>query len=386
MNRSEHVWDYLTARRGEMLDFLAQLVQAESPSTQPEAQAMPLTILTEALLDLGFEVDHVPGQRTGGYLVGCMENGRFAAPTAIEKQLLIGHCDTVWPLGTLREMPFQIDGNVVRGPGVYDMKGGLTQMIFALRALCELEYPPAYTPVVLVNSDEEIGSIESRAEIMRQAEDAERAFVLEPALGLSGKLKTARKGVGRFEITVRGKAAHAGLDPEKGRSAVLALALLVQQLFELNDLAHGVSVNVGTINGGTQTNVIAPEASATVDVRVPTVEDAQRLEQAILALQPPLPGTELDIRGGFNRLPLERTPRNQALWQQARALGETFGLELEEGAAGGGSDGNYTSRYTATLDGLGAVGDGAHARHEFVYIDKMIERTALLAALLMAPA
>ncbi len=379
MNTGEQIRRFLLESQADMLDFLGRLVLAESPSTSPESQAVPQTILWEAFSDLGFRVELIPGHKTGGQLLAQTTNG------PPPQQLLIGHCDTVWPLGTLKEMPFVVEENQVRGPGVFDMKGGLTQIVFALKALNDLGLEPQVKPVILINSDEEIGSFESRPLINAWAQKVMRAFVLEPALGLAGKLKTARKGVGHFEFVVRGRAAHAGLDPEKGVSAILALSLLVQELFALNDLAQGISVNVGTIEGGLRSNVIAPEARASVDVRVPLMEDARRMEAALLSLQAPMPGIELSVQGSFGRPPLERTHENQALWRTAQALGRQVGLHLEEGLAGGGSDGNYTSLYTATLDGLGAVGDGAHARHEFLFVDKLIERTTLLALLLLSP-
>jgi glutamate carboxypeptidase len=263
------------------------------------------------------------------------------------------------------------------------MKGGLTQMIFALRALKETGQTAAYYPVVLINTDEEIGSLESRAVILQEAQQVERAFILEPALGLPGKLKTARKGVGRFEIVAHGRAAHAGLDPGKGASAVLALSYIVQDLHALNDVQKGITVNVGVIEGGLRANVVPPACRAIVDVRVPTREDARRIEEAIFSLSLPVPDVRLEIAGRFGRPPLELTPANRALWQTAVELAQELGVTIDQGMAGGGSDGNFTSLYTATLDGLGAVGDGAHADHEFIFIDKMIERTALLALLMM---
>lgn len=394
MQTGHAIVEYLRRQRAALVDFTAQLARAESPSSHPEAQAAPMQLLWQALTDVGFEARHEAGRRSGGCLLAQPAPGRFplavpeepADPNGAARQLLVGHCDTVWPLGTLKTMPLQIEADVMRGPGVYDMKGGLAQMVFALRALRALSLAPTVVPLVLINSDEEIGSTESRAAIEAAAQTAARALVLEPALGRDGKLKTARKGVGRFQIVVKGRAAHAGLDPEKGVSAVLALSHVVQQLFALNDFARGVSVNVGLIEGGVQANVIAPESRATVDVRAPTLADAERLSAAIHGLTPPLPGVTLAISGQFGRPPLERTPGNQALWRTAQALGAQIGLALEEGMAGGGSDGNLTSRYTPTLDGLGPVGDGAHAAHEFVYIDKLVERTALLALLLLEPA
>jgi glutamate carboxypeptidase len=384
MTQAVRILEYLNKNRAPMTDFLSRLVLAESPSNIPESQVQPLTILGKALEELDFEIKIVPGRETGGYLQAA-PNKLGLDEGAWPPQLLLGHCDTVWPLGTLERMPFVVENNIVRGPGVFDMKGGLTQMIFAIRALKEIGARMVYEPVVLVNSDEEIGSHESRPVILELAKQVERAFILEPALGLPGKLKTARKGVGVFEMIAHGRAAHAGLDPGKGISAILALSYLVQDLNALNDLEKGVSVNVGIIEGGLQANVIPAECRAVIDVRAPTKEDAQRLEEIILGMPSPMPGVSLEISGEFNRPPLEPNPANQALWRTAEAVGSQLGISLDQGTAGGGSDGNYTSMYTATLDGLGAVGDGAHAYHEFIFIDKMIERTALLALLLITP-
>jgi glutamate carboxypeptidase len=238
-------------------------------------------------------------------------------------------------------------------------------------------------PLVCINSDEETGSYESRPLIGRLARKADRAFILEPSLGLEGKLKTRRKGVGRFLFDIRGQAAHAGLDPDKGVSAILELSYLVQKLHALNDPAGGVSVNVGVIEGATRSNVIAPNSRAEVDVRAPTRETAEGVEEAIRGLAPELAGTTIELSGGFNRLPMEKTAANARLWQLAAETGEKMGLALEEGMAGGGSDGNTTSLYTATLDGMGAVGDGAHADHEFLLADRMVERSALVALVLL---
>jgi glutamate carboxypeptidase len=299
--------------------------------------------------------------------------------------LLVGHYDTVWPLGTTAKRPFTIDGNVIRGPGVFDMKGGLTQIVFALKALRELNLPMPLEPVIFINSDEEIGSRTSTRYVRALARSVQRAFVLEPSMGEEGAIKTERKGIGRFIITVHGKAAHAGLDPEGGASAILELSHVIQMLFGLNDFDKGISVNVGTVDGGLQPNVIAPHSQAVVDVRVPTIADGVHIEAAIHGMQPTTPGVRLTIEGGIGRPSMEQTPRNKALWEQAKGLGGDLGLSLQQGRAGGGSDGNTTSQYTATLDGLGPVGHGAHAEHEFIYIDKTLERTALLALLLLAP-
>lgn len=381
MIQAQQILQYLQGQRQAMIDLLSRLVLAESPSTIPEAQAAPQTILRQALDELDFTVKLLPGRETGGHLLAQLKDR--GSVNGSEQQLLIGHCDTVWPMGTLKEMPLAVEGNVVRGPGVYDMKGGLTQILFALKSIAALKLDMAAAPIIFVNSDEEIGSPESRSHIYRLAQEARRAFILEPALGLSGKLKTARKGVGRFTVVVNGKAAHAGLDPEKGISAVLGLSHIIQELYTLNDLEKGISVNVGMIDGGVRSNVIASQSRAIVDVRVPTEADARDIQDVILNLKPPMDGITLEIDGRFNRPPLEPTADNQQLWRTAFTLAGDLGISLQQGLAGGGSDGNYTSLYTATLDGLGSVGDGAHARHEFLYVDKMIERTALLALLLL---
>jgi glutamate carboxypeptidase len=265
------------------------------------------------------------------------------------------------------------------------MKGGLVQAVFAIRVLRDLGIEPSVNPVFLINSDEEIGSIESSGAIRRLARLVDRTMVMEPSLGSRGQLKTTRKGVGRFVINVVGRAAHAGLDPEKGISAILELTHVVQTLFALNDPQRGITVNVGTIDGGMRPNVVAPESRAEVDVRVRSQEDARLIEQAIHSIQPTVPGTELEIRGSIGRPPLEPTPGNRKLWERAVEAAATLDIDLEEGAAGGGSDGNWTSLYTPTLDGLGAVGDGAHALHEHVVEEKMPERAALLACLLLGP-
>ncbi len=361
-----------------MVDFLVAMAAIESPSRDPVSQKPVFAMLSAKLHELGFRCRRIPGRATGGHLLAVL-GARGRKP----RQLLLGHGDTVWPAGTLAEMPVRRDGGRLYGPGVYDMKAGLVQALFALEALRELGLHPEVQPVFFINSDEEIGSPESQAHIHRLARIMDRALVMEPSLGPEGRLKTARKGVGRFTIEISGRAAHAGLDPEKGVSAILELSYVVQALFALNDPEQGTTVNVGTIDGGTRPNVVAPKSSAEVDVRVQTQADAKRVEQAIHALRPTLPGTQLTIRGEFNRPPLERTGRNRQLWQRALDAAEMLGIALQEGTAGGGSDGNWCSLHTATLDGLGAVGDGAHAVDEHVVIEQMPPRAALLACLLL---
>ena len=259
------------------------------------------------------------------------------------------------------------------------------QALLAVGALRHFGIEPEVTPHIFLNSDEEIGSRESRRYIESLAPHMNRVFVLEPSLGPAGLLKTARKGIGRFTVTVQGEAAHAGLDPGAGASAILELSHVIQTLFAMNDLERGITVNVGTIDGGLRPNVVAPKSQAVVDVRCETQTDADRIETDIRNLEPAIDGTSLLIEGGFGRPAMERTAANRKLWRLACRLGADLGLQLEEGLAGGGSDGNFTSRHTATLDGMGAVGDGAHARHEHLHLDQTIERTALLTLLLMSP-
>lgn len=372
---------YLAGRQQDMMALLTSLALAESPSTVPAVQGAVFDLLAGRLAALGHRVRRIPGRQTGGVLFARPARRARCGPT----QLLLGHVDTVWPLGALATMPVVVDGNRLAGPGVFDMKAGLVQMVFALQALHALGLEPTVTPLVLLNSDEEIGSPESTRHIRRLAQAVQRVFVLEPGFGPQGHLKTARKGVLRFAVAVQGKSAHAGLAPQEGVSAILELSHIIQQLFALNDWAHGISVNVGEVSGGTRPNVVAHEARAVVDVRVPTVADAERISAAILGLRATLPGASVKAVQIDASLPLEPTPRNQRLWQQAQAAGRLLGLDLESVAVGGASDGNTTSQFTATLDGLGVVGDGAHAAHEFVDLDKMAQRAALLALLLLCP-
>jgi len=378
---AERIREHLSARQTEMAEFLTRLVEAESPTVDPESQRAPQRLLADRLESLDFRVRHYPGETSGGMLLARPAERERGGPI----QVLIGHSDTVWPSGTIAEMPACLEGGRLYGPGSFDMKGGLVEILFAAETLHDLDLRPAVAPVVLVNSDEETGSGESCRLIERLARIADRAFILEPALGPEGRLKTARKGNGQFLLRVHGRAAHAGLEPEKGASAILELSLCIQQLFELNDPDRGITVNVGTIDGGLRTNVVAPTSEATIDVRVLHAADASRIEQAIRALKARTPGTELEITGGINRLPMERTRRNRRLWHSARRSANLLGLEIEEGVSGGGSDGNITSLHCATLDGLGPVGDGAHAVHEHVLVDSLPNRAALLAMLLLEP-
>lgn len=376
------ILEHLDGNRAEMAALLERLVLCESPSGDPASLARVLELLSDAFAQRRFRPRILTGNESGGMLLA-MPDSR---PRHRPHQLLLGHCDTVWPVGTLTTMPVKTEDGTFWGPGSYDMKAGLVQGLFAIEALASagVDSLPV-TPVFLINSDEEVGSHDSTRVITRLARSADRCFVLEPSLGPDGDLKTARKGVGRFTITVKGKAAHAGLDPGKGASAILELSHIIQKLFALNDPEKGITVNVGTIDGGLGPNVIAPQSKASVDVRVPTQEDAERIEKIIHGIRAETPGTEVEIEGGVRRPPMERTPRNQRLWQLAQRGAEELGIEIEQAAAGGGSDGNTTSQFAPTLDGLGAVGAGAHAVNEHLVLDKMVERSALLARLLSFP-
>ena len=370
---------YLKDNHKPMLALLKEMVAIESPSNNKKALKNVIRFLIKELQALGFYTLHVSGKNTGGYL--------YARPLIRKKniplQLLIGHCDTVWELQTIKDMPVVQSNDKLSGPGVFDMKAGIIQILFSLHAIKALQLDLAVTPIILINTDEEIGSHESTSIIKRLSKLVHRAFVLEPPLGVEGHLKTARKGIGRFTITVKGKAAHAGLDPEKGVNAIVELSHQVQQLYAMNDFDKGITVNVGLIEGGYASNVIAAESKATIDVRVYNIEDGAYITDKIHQLKPMLDNVELRIEGRIGRPPMTQTSRNKHLWENAEANGKLIGLNLEQATAGGGSDGNTTSLYTATLDGLGTPGDGAHATHEFIFSDKLIERTALLTLLML---
>ena len=377
---AKHIVNYLKENQESMILFLKQLVAFETPSTNANSQVEIINFLKSAFQELDFYVLRMPGKKTGGYLLARPLKRLKKNPI----QLLLGHCDTVWETDTILNMPIIQDKDKITGPGIFDMKAGLTQMIYSLRAIRDLNLDCPVTPVIIINSDEEIGSKESEKAIVNISKIANRAFILEPPLGIEGKLKTARKGIGRFTLTVKGKPAHAGLNPDKGVSAIVELSYHIQHLFGLNDFEKGITVNVGMIEGGTSANVIAAESRAVIDVRVHNNEDAELISNDILSLKPFNEDVELLVEGYFGRPPMEKTVRNQKLWKMAKNLGELIDLDLEESTAGGGSDGNTTSMFTATLDGLGTIGDGAHAKHEFIFTDKLIERTALLTILLTA--
>ena len=366
--------DYCEAHLSDTVAAIEALVRHESPSTDKAAVDRCGVVLADMLRSAGGEVEVLPQPQRGNHL-----RARF--PGAGRPLLLLGHFDTVWPIGTLDGMPLRRDGDRLHGPGVFDMKAGIAMALTAVEALRATGTPHA--PVTMLwTTDEEIGSGTSRETIEATARESAAVLVLEPALP-GGALKTARKGCGEFELTVHGVAAHAGLDPGKGASAIHELAAQIAAIERFQDLPRGISVNVGIVAGGSRPNVVAAEARATIDVRAPTREAAAALEAAFQGLHPRTPGTRLTVRGGFEKPPMERTALVAGLFARASHVASSLGRDLAEGAAGGGSDGNFTAAAgVPTLDGLGAIGDGAHAAHEHVDVAALPWRAALIAGLL----
>ena len=371
--------DHLHAQKAAMVETLGLLVALESPSRDKPALDALAAVLADRFQTLGMAVDRLSNHDGGDHL----RISTHTAPDHPAPTLVLGHFDTVWPIGTLATMPFRVEANRAHGPGAFDMKASLVLAEFALRAIRHLGLTLPRPVVLLFTSDEEIGSPTSRALIEAEAGRSAQVLVLEPPLPGS-RLKTARKGVGRFQLTVTGRSSHAGVEPEKGISAVVELAHQVLALEALANPAQGTTLNVGVIQGGTTANVVPASATAIIDARATTLDEAERIIQALGALVPVHPGASLTIEGGFTRPPMERTPQVADLYHRARAIGQTLGLDLGEGSTGGGSDGNFTAALgLPTLDGLGASGSGAHADHEHVLIDALPMHAALLAALLL---
>ncbi len=370
----------LRARESEMARLLSRFVRAESPSDDKTALDRFSRMLAGEWRSRGARVQLVR-QSHAANLVRVDWSPSHKSPNA--PILLLGHFDTVYDLGTLARMPFRISGGRAYGPGTFDMKSGLVIALFAVDALRRLGLKPRRPIVGLWTSDEEIGSHASRKLIEQEARRSAAVLVLEPAARKEGKLKTARKGVGEVTLEVTGRAAHAGLDPQSGINAIEELALQIARIRSFNQPERGITVNADVIAGGTRANVIAEKVRAIVDVRASNARDIRALEAKFRALRPILPGAKLIVRGGFNRPPLERT-MSAALFSKAKRVGEILGLRLDECAVGGGSDGCFTAALgVPTLDGLGGVGDGAHAANEHVLLRALPERAALLAALLL---
>ncbi|WP_228547506.1 M20 family metallopeptidase [Filobacillus milosensis] len=369
--------DLLQQREYKMVDLLEQLVKMESPSTRPDLTEKIGQFLSERFIEM-----------TGGK-VEFLESDQYSPHIRAEwgsgegQVLIVTHMDTVWPEGTLDEMPFEIKEGKAYGPGTFDMKAGIVQALFAIQALDELEVKLDKKVVLMMTSDEELGSPTSKEYIIEEAKKSDSVFVLEPSQGEEGALKTARKGVGTFEVRIHGVPSHAGIDPEKGASAIEELAEQITYLSSLTDLEKGTTVNVGLIDGGSQKNVIAEDAHAVIDVRVQTQEEMDRVVPLIQNLKPHDSDIEISVTGGIYRPPLERTDDIERLFEKAKELAhEYLDIELIEEFTGGGSDANFTASIAPTLDGLGAVGAGAHALHEHAVVEQIPKRSALLALLL----
>ena len=363
-----------------MLDVLRAFTLAESPSTEKIPADRCAELIAAEWRKRDVRVELIAQKIRGNH------NRIEYQPTAARKSsgqlLVLGHYDTVYATGTLDKMPFSASGSKIYGPGVFDMKAGIVQALFALDALLATHAPVRKQIVFLWTSDEEIGSESSRKLLESEAARSDAVFVLEPSLGPKGLLKTARKGVGEAQLTVHGKASHAGLAPEKGINAVHELSLQIARILKWNDLRSGITVNADIIQGGTRVNVIAENARAVLDLRALRISDMHAIEKKLKALKPLLRGAKLEVIGGFSRAPLERKISAE-LFGRAKTLASQMGISLGEGTAGGASDGNFTAALgIPTLDGLGAVGDGAHSRREHIVARTMPERAALLAALL----
>lgn len=360
---------------------LRELVEIESPSEDRDAVNRAADLVASWARELGAEV-----RRHNAGKFGDVVELRFGINESGKPVLLLGHLDTVYPMGTLATMPWREqsaeDGIRLHGPGVVDMKAGVVMALEAIAALRELN--ALNRPVtLLLNPDEEVGSEASRPHTERLARESAAVFVLEPAQGLA--YKTARKGVGHFELTVEGVAAHAGVDFARGHSAVLEMARLVEEVSAWTDTNDGRTVNVGLIAGGTRSNVVAAQCRAEIDARVTTMEDAARVEEMFRSLRTRDAACTLHIHGGINRPPMERSAGTVKLFQTAQRLAAQIGLDLQEAATGGGSDGNFTAALgVPTLDGMGAVGGGAHSPGEYVLAAHLAERTALLAGMIQA--
>lgn len=375
------ILSHVRSRQTEIVALIRQMVECESPSDDPAAVNRFVDMLGARAAGLA-NTRLFPGGRFGKHLQmefllpGDRKSGQILA---------LGHSDTVWPLGTIRTMPFKEEKGRLSGPGVLDMKSGIAFFFFAMQAIRDLRLPVKRKVVLQLNSDEEVGSDSSRELTEKEAKKSLAVLVLEPGTGLQGKLKTARKGVGSYQLAVHGKAAHAGVDFEAGASAVVELANQITKIAGFTDLKHGITVNPGVIRGGTRSNVVAAEAHTDVDFRIAKAKDFAALDKKFKALKAADKRCRLTLKGGLNRPPMERSKAVAELFQTAKKLATELGVKLDESMTGGGSDGNFTAALgVPTLDGLGGVGEGAHAAHESILVDRIADRTALLAKLVMA--
>jgi glutamate carboxypeptidase len=372
---------YARSKQSSIVALIRELVECESPSDHPPSVNRFVDLLASKLEDAG-RARTFPGGRFGRHL-----RCEFRLPGPRKRQdgniLALAHSDTVWPLGTLAQMPFRQKDGRLWGPGVLDMKSGIAFFLYAAQALRELDVPVTRRVVLQVNADEEVGSESSRPLTEEAARSSAAVLVLEPGTGLDGKIKTARKGVGDYTVTVQGRASHAGVDFQNGASAIVEIARQIERIASFTQLSRGITVNPGVVSGGTRTNVVAAEAKAGVDIRVARMKDAPVLDKKFRGLRPFDKRCSIQVEGGLNRPPMERTPAIRKLFATARDFAKELGVELEESSTGGGSDGNFTAALgVPTLDGLGGVGEGAHAVNESILVDRIADRTALLAMLL----
>jgi glutamate carboxypeptidase len=374
--------EYFAGREREMLSFMRALVEAESPSGDVEGNSAVVSLLAEAArqIDLETEITFESNPDYGTHLlIRAFGQNRTDAPTT----LILGHTDTVHPRGSTLARPWREEDGRIYGPGIFDMKANCVLAIESLRACATLKLQPSHPVVILLTCDEEVGSQSGRALVEAEAQRAARVLVFEPSAP-GGRAKTARKGTGTYKVRAEGRAAHAGLDPEKGVSAILEIARQIERLHTFNDAARGVTVNAGVVSGGTRSNVVAAEAQTEVDVRFSTMSDAQRMEETILNLRPFDERVKLSSEGSINRPPLERSEAVVALYEHARRIASALNFELGEASVGGASDGNFAAAVGATvLDGLGIAGDGAHAAHEHIVRSDIARRGAFLSALLI---
>jgi glutamate carboxypeptidase len=382
---------YFDERRDEIVSTIRELVEIESPSDNKAAVDRIAEAVAHKSSQLGGKTRVHPAKDFGNHLqIDFDFPGESMGKTVAKPVLLLGHYDTVYPLGTLATMPCRVVDNKLTGPGVLDMKSGIALMLHALAGLEEWHGKdrdrrlPRPVTVLLV-SDEEVGSESSRPITESLAKRAAAVLVLEPSYGRHGAAKTARKGVGDYLVKVTGKASHAGLDFQKGVNAILELARQIERISRFTDLKKGLTVNVGIVSGGSRTNVVPAEAAAQIDVRIARIKDAAGIDKKMRSLRPFNRKCKIEITGGINRPPMERTAAVAALYAQAVAIARELGWKLEEAAVGGGSDGNFTAGLgIPTLDGLGGVGDGAHATHEHILISELPRRAALIAGLIEA--
>jgi glutamate carboxypeptidase len=372
---------YFAERQNEVTETIRQLVEIESPSDNKQAVDRLASMLAGRFENLGGHAKFHRAQDYGDHLQVDFEGRRGRKPV-----LLLGHIDTVYPLGTLAQMPCRIADGRLLGPGVLDMKSGIALMLHTIAALRSWhnDTPPRPLTVLLV-SDEEVGSSSSRKITENVAKKSAAVLVLEPSYGLQGAVKTARKGVGEYTLKITGKAAHSGLDFEKGQSAIIELAKQIIEISKLVDLKRGVTLSVGVVQGGTRANVIPAEARALMDVRVARMKDGAVIDRKLRSLKPFNRKCKLEFAGGVNRPPMERSQEVEALYKKAFDIAKQLGWKLQEAAVGGGSDGNFTAALgIPTLDGLGGVGEGAHATHESIVLSELPKRAALLAGLIEA--